>query len=113
VTLGAAQMLRQGVTAIVDHFRQTPMSLDAIDTARAAYESTGVRAIVAVMLRDRVGGDGRLIGAPTGGKPLSLSDVRDLWTEVAKRHSPPIARSNGPGTLGSNPLHGRNVRIRG
>jgi 5-methylthioadenosine/S-adenosylhomocysteine deaminase len=98
VTLGAAQMLRQGVTAIVDHFRQTPMSLDAIDAARAAYESTGVRAIVAVMLRDRVGGDGRLIGAPTGGKPLSLSDVRDLWTEVAKRHSPQsrVAMALGP-----------------
>jgi 5-methylthioadenosine/S-adenosylhomocysteine deaminase len=98
VTFGAAQMLRQGVTAIVDHFRQTPMSLDAIDAARAAYESTGVRAIVAVMLRDRVGGDGRLIGAPTGGKPLSLSDVRDLWTEVAKRHSPQsrVAMALGP-----------------
>jgi 5-methylthioadenosine/S-adenosylhomocysteine deaminase len=98
VTLGTAQMLKQGVTAIVDHFRQTPMSLDAIDAARAAYESTGVRAIVAVMLRDRVGGDGRLIGAPTGGKPLSLSDVRDLWTEVAKRHSPQsrVAMALGP-----------------
>ena len=98
VTLGTAQMLKQGVTAIVDHFRQTPMSLDAIDTARAAYESTGVRAIVAVMLRDRLGDDGRLIGAPTGGKPWSLSDVRDLWTEVAKRHSPKsrVAMALGP-----------------
>jgi 5-methylthioadenosine/S-adenosylhomocysteine deaminase len=98
VTLGATQMLKQGVTAVVDHFRQTPMSVDAIDTVRAAYESTGLRAIVAVMLRDRVGDDGRLIGAPTGGKPLSLSDVRDLWTEVAKRHSPKsrVAMALGP-----------------
>ncbi len=88
VTVGAAQMLKQGVTAVVDHFRQTPLSLEAIDAARAAYESTGLRVIIAAMLRDRVGNDGRLIGAPTGGKPLSVREVRDFWTEVAKRHRP-------------------------
>jgi 5-methylthioadenosine/S-adenosylhomocysteine deaminase len=87
VTVGVAAMLKQGVTAIVDHFRQTSMSRDAIDTARAAYESTGVRRSSPWMLRDRVGDDGRLIGAPTGGKPFSLSEVHDLWTEIAKRHN--------------------------
>jgi 5-methylthioadenosine/S-adenosylhomocysteine deaminase len=98
VTLGVAQMLKQGVTAIVDHFRQTPISFDAIDIALAAYECTGVRAIVAVMLRDRLDKDGRLIGAPTGGEPLSPPAMRDLWTEVAKRHRPQsrVAIALGP-----------------
>jgi 5-methylthioadenosine/S-adenosylhomocysteine deaminase len=95
---GAAQMLKCGVTAVVDHFRQTPMSLEALDSARAAYDATGLRAILAVMLRDRVGNDGQLIGAPTGGPPLSLGEVRDLWTEVAQRHSPQsrVAMGLGP-----------------
>lgn len=98
VYFGATQMLKRGVTAVVDHFRQTPMSLEALDSARAAYDRTGMRATIAVMLRDRVGSDGRLIGAPTGGKPLSVQECRDLWIEVAKRHKPQsrIAMGLGP-----------------
>jgi 5-methylthioadenosine/S-adenosylhomocysteine deaminase len=87
VSIGAAQMIRCGVTAIVDHFRQTPMSIEAVDDARAAYDDTGLRVILAVMLRDRVGSRGQLIGAPTGGGPLSIQAVRDLWSEVATRNS--------------------------
>ena len=111
MTVGAAQMPKQGVTAVVNHFRQTPLSLEAIDAARAAYESTGLRVIIAAMLRDRVGNDGRLIGAPTGGKPLSVREVRDFWTEVAKRHRPEIARLNGSGSLWPHSLHEQMLQI--
>jgi 5-methylthioadenosine/S-adenosylhomocysteine deaminase len=100
VCFGAAQMLKRGVTAVVDHFRQTPMSLEAIDSAQAAYDCTGMRAMIAVMLRDRVGKDGRLIGAPTGGRPLSVHECRDLWTEVAKRHRPESRVAMGLGPSG-------------
>jgi 5-methylthioadenosine/S-adenosylhomocysteine deaminase len=100
VCFGAAQMLKRGVTAVVDHFRQTPMSLEALDSARAAYNCTGMRVMIAVMLRDRVGKDGRLIGAPTGGRPVSVDECRDLWTEVAKRHKPESRVALGLGPSG-------------
>jgi cytosine/adenosine deaminase-related metal-dependent hydrolase len=63
VLLGCAEMLHSGTTAIVDHFRQTPMRLDAIEAAVAAYREAGVRCAVGIMLRDRsvpewVSGDG-------------------------------------------------------
>jgi 5-methylthioadenosine/S-adenosylhomocysteine deaminase len=88
VKMGAAQMLKCGVTAVVDHFRQTPMSWQAVESARDAYESTGMRALVAVMLRDRVAPDGRLVGVATPMQPMSLAEARDLWTEVAKNNNP-------------------------
>jgi guanine deaminase len=100
VCFGAAQMLKRGVTAVVDHFRQTPMSLDALDSAHAAYDCTGMRVIIAVMLRDRVDSDGQLIGAPTGGRPLWVPEARDLWTEVAKRHNPQSRVAMGLGPSG-------------
>lgn len=59
--LGAGEMLRSGATAVVDHFRQTPMSPAAIDAAAQAYEDAGLRAIVAPMLRDRVVPQGRIV----------------------------------------------------
>jgi cytosine/adenosine deaminase-related metal-dependent hydrolase len=98
VLLGAVQMLKQGVTAVVDHFRQTPATIEALDTARDTYERTGMRVILAVMLRDRVRNDGQLIGAPTGGGPLSTTAVRDFWQEVANRHRPQsrVAMGLGP-----------------
>jgi 5-methylthioadenosine/S-adenosylhomocysteine deaminase len=63
IEIGAAEMIRHGVTGVVDHFRQTPMRADAVDAAVDAYTATGLRATLAVMLRD--GGDrsGALPGA--------------------------------------------------
>ena len=54
VLLGCCEMLRTGTTAVVDHFRQTPMSLAAIEAAVDAYREAGMRFAVAIMLRDRV-----------------------------------------------------------
>lgn len=88
VFAGAAQMLKRGVTAVVDHFRQTPASLQAIDSARAAYAATGMRAMIAVMLRDRVAGNGQMVGVASRIRPISIPEARELWTEVAKRNDP-------------------------
>lgn len=53
VLLGCAEMLHSGTTAVVDHFRQTPMRLDALEAAVAAYREAGMRCAIAIMLRDR------------------------------------------------------------
>lgn len=53
VLLGCAEMLHSGTTAVVDHFRQTPMRLEAVETAVAAYREAGVRCALAIMVRDR------------------------------------------------------------
>jgi 5-methylthioadenosine/S-adenosylhomocysteine deaminase len=53
--LGAIEMIRTGTVAVVDHFRQTPMRAEALDAVCRAYADAGLRALVAVMLRDRPG----------------------------------------------------------
>ncbi len=53
IRLAAAEMLHGGVTAVVDHFRQTPQNAAAIDAAAKAWLATGMRATLAIMLRDR------------------------------------------------------------
>ncbi|MBN9051457.1 MAG: amidohydrolase [Rhizobiales bacterium] len=53
VLLGCAEMLHSGTTAVVDHFRQTPMRLEAVEAAVAAYREAGMRCAIAIMVRDR------------------------------------------------------------
>lgn len=62
--LGAIEMIRSGTTAVVDHFRQTPMRGEAIDAVIDAYRDAGLRAVVAVMLRDRAVPAGRTVPWP-------------------------------------------------
>lgn len=64
IEVGAAEMIRRGVTSVVDHFRQTPMRDDAIEAAIDAYAAIGLRTTLAVMLRDGGNGNGALPGAP-------------------------------------------------
>lgn len=84
VLLGGIEMLRGGVTAVLDHFRQTPVRAEAIEAAVAAYEEIGLRAIVAVMLRDAVDADGRLVGAPWA-PPVPAARLLDLCGDAARR----------------------------
>jgi 5-methylthioadenosine/S-adenosylhomocysteine deaminase len=63
IEIGAAEMIRHGVTSIVDHFRQTPISEQVLISAIEAYAAIGIRCTLAVMLRDAVDVDG-LVGAP-------------------------------------------------
>lgn len=53
ILLGAAEMLHGGVTSVVDHFRQTPMLRPSVDAAASAWLETGMRATLALMVRDR------------------------------------------------------------
>jgi len=59
---GAAEMLRHGVTGVVDHFRQTPMSEQALSAAIDAYARIGMRSMIAVMLRDAATSSGGVVG---------------------------------------------------
>ena len=52
VLLGAVEMIKRGTVAVLDHFRQRPLEPWALDAAVAAYEETGLRAVIAPMVRD-------------------------------------------------------------
>lgn len=50
----AAELLANGVTAVVDHFRHGALpTLEAVDAAMQAYADAGIRAVVAPMYEDR------------------------------------------------------------
>lgn len=51
--VGCAEMLRTGSTSVVDHFRQTPLSADALMAVVRAYDEAGLRAVIPAMVRDR------------------------------------------------------------
>jgi len=53
VLLAAVEMLHGGVTSVVDHFRQSPMRDEAVDVVAGAWLSSGLRATIALMVRDR------------------------------------------------------------
>jgi cytosine/adenosine deaminase-related metal-dependent hydrolase len=82
IEIGAAEMIRHGVTAVVDHFRQTPMSERALTAAVEAYADTGLRCTLAVMLRDAPPGGG-LVGAPHIGAAPSTADQISLVVRTA------------------------------
>jgi cytosine/adenosine deaminase-related metal-dependent hydrolase len=52
VLISAAEAVRGGAVAVTDHFRQIPPSVEALRTAAAAWAEGGIRARVALMLRD-------------------------------------------------------------
>ncbi|WP_207476476.1 amidohydrolase family protein [Arenibaculum pallidiluteum] len=86
VLLGAAEMLRGGCTAVLDHFRQTPVRAEGVEAAVAAYEEIGLRAVVAVMVRDALDGDGRLVGAPWAA-PVPAATILDLCAAAARNRA--------------------------
>jgi 5-methylthioadenosine/S-adenosylhomocysteine deaminase len=96
VTLGAIEMLKRGTTTVVDHFRQVPQRADAVEAALAAYEAVGLRAVVAVMLRDR---DERSGEPSRGTQPAS--EQAALCADIARRHTGRFASvgvgPSGPG----------------
>jgi len=63
VTCGALLSIRSGVTGIVDHLRRNPMTDDVLQAAIDGYDATGIRALLAVMVRDRLGANNRPVGA--------------------------------------------------
>ncbi len=52
ILLTAAENIRAGAVAVTDHFRQMPLSADAVRIAGAAWAETGMRVKLAAMMRD-------------------------------------------------------------
>ena len=87
VLLIAAEMLKTGVTSVVDHFRQTPARLDAVEAAVGAYRECGMNASIAIMLRDRVIPKG--IDLPTLRHQFSVDAQAELCKEAIRMwHAP-------------------------
>ncbi|MDB5405846.1 MAG: amidohydrolase [Rhodospirillales bacterium] len=97
---GARAMIRGGCVGAVDHFRQTPMTLGAVEIALDTYRSAGFQVLLALMARDRVGSDGSLVGAPTGGPALGAGEHAALWRGAMARAEPPAGLMVGPGPSG-------------
>ena len=80
--LGALDMLRQGVTAIVDHFPEQNCTLDQLPPAIRAYTDVGLRAVLALRVFDGAYDD---IGDDqTGGKTLAPAPADELIARCAE-----------------------------
>jgi cytosine/adenosine deaminase-related metal-dependent hydrolase len=86
VRLCAADTVRGGAVSVTDHFRQTPPRIDAVAVAAKAWAGTGVRARLAVLLRDRVATNGGLVGVPnSSGLVASTGEILALAKELLDR----------------------------
>ena len=54
IKLCAAEMLHGGITSVIDHFRQSPLSEENINIAAQTWLLTGVRTTLALMVRDKL-----------------------------------------------------------
>jgi guanine deaminase len=52
ILLCAAEAIRGGAVRVTDHYRQSPQTRETVSVAAAAWGETGMRARIAVMLRD-------------------------------------------------------------
>lgn len=64
IRFGALLSIRCGITSVVDHFRRNPMSDEVIAAAIDAYEQAGLRVLLAIMVRDRLGPNRQAVSAP-------------------------------------------------
>src|SRR5271168_3803602 len=54
VLLHAIEMLKRGITGVIDHFRSGAVpSIEAVSTVLQAYDDIGMRAVVAPMFEDK------------------------------------------------------------
>jgi len=98
INLCAVDMLRSGVTAVIDHFRQMPTSLTATEVAASAWSDTGLRCMVAMMVRDGVSADGRVVDANHAGAPPTTAEIMSMcraWVE-GRPAQQKVVRALGP-----------------
>jgi 5-methylthioadenosine/S-adenosylhomocysteine deaminase len=69
---GAAEMLRTGTTAVIDHLWMTPPDMEAIDVTMTAYRDAGIRAAVAPLMADA---DTTFLLAATLGVDMSAASI--------------------------------------
>jgi guanine deaminase len=75
VRLCAAEVVRGGAVSVIDHFRQVPARAEAVHAAAQAWAASGLEARIAVNLRDRVAGDGGLVGVPNSAAAAASTDA--------------------------------------
>lgn len=78
VSICAIDTVRSGVTTVIDHFRQMPARLDAGEAATKAWAATGMRSMVALMVRDRTASTGRAVDAEHAGAPPSTQACLEM-----------------------------------
>jgi len=80
VLLHAVEMLKNGITAVVDHFRHGALpTCEAVSAAFAGYKQAGMRAAIAPMFEDKV----YLDSLPIDQTRLPQA-VRDRWRAMRK-----------------------------
>src|SRR5580704_7901300 len=73
VLIHAIEMLKHGITGVVDHFRGGPVpTVEAVSTVFQAYQDVGMRAVVAPMFEDK-----RYIDSLPIDQSRLPSDIRD------------------------------------
>jgi 5-methylthioadenosine/S-adenosylhomocysteine deaminase len=83
VLIHAIEMLKHGITGVVDHFRGGPVpTVEAVSTVFQAYEDIGMRAVVAPMFEDK-----RYIDSLPIDQDRLPADIQHRWTGM----KPPLA----------------------
>ena len=72
IKLCAAEMLHCGITSVIDHFRQSPLSVENINLAAETWLLTGIRTTLALMVRDKLLPEWLQGKMPTAQSQLSL-----------------------------------------
>ena len=88
IVAGAVDTIRGGAAGVTDHLRQIPQRRDAVRAAAQAWAETGLRARVAVMLRDRA--------MPHGLEAPPLPALLDLAAACLADVQPGVAIGLGP-----------------
>ena len=82
--LACGEMLKNGVTAVVDHFSpRSAVQSAQMEAILEAFENTGIRGALAPALRDQ--DFVRLIGSPLKGKNLRQRRSHQPWQEGVRR----------------------------
>lgn len=97
VRFGALLSIRCGITSMVDHCRRNPMSDEVLEAAAAAYDQVGMRTLLAVMVRDRVGANNRAVGAAhLGALEPAHKQLERIATAAQRLTSDRVAIGIGP-----------------
>ena len=88
IRLCAVETVRGGATSVTDHFRQVPVRAEAIRAAAHAWAGTGLRARIAINMRDRTMPGGGLVGVPGSVAAMSTQALFETAHEVAREELP-------------------------
>jgi cytosine/adenosine deaminase-related metal-dependent hydrolase len=79
--LACAELLKNGVTTVVDHFSTRPgLSLEKMDSILKAFEKTGIRGVLAPSLRDQ---DPLSLLRKRGGSRSLNTGKKNIWEDIS------------------------------